>query len=312
MKTLKFKNGDSFPSLGLGTWLARPNEVYDAVLEAIRCGYRHIDCAYIYKNEVEVGMALNYAFSYGIVKREEMFITSKLWNCDHHPDRIENAIQRSLSNLQLKKLDLYLMHWPIAFKAGIDVPEGGEDLLPLDEMPLSETWLGMERLKRKGLTEHIGVSNFNIPKLRKLIADTRIRPEVNQVELHPFLQQDELLDYCRKEKILATAYSPLGGRRMANLEDGLLQNQLLRALAEKHACTPSQVILAWGMQRGCSVIPKSVNPERIRENLAALRVKLDAEDMAQIKKLDRNLRMAKADFAVFPNGPYTYQSIWED
>ena len=110
MKTLKFKNGDSFPSLGLGTWLARPNEVYDAVLEAIRCGYRHIDCAYIYKNEVEVGMTLNYAFSYGIVKREEMFITSKLWNCDHHPDRIENAIQRSLSNLQLKKLDLYLMH----------------------------------------------------------------------------------------------------------------------------------------------------------------------------------------------------------
>ena len=309
---LKFKNGDKFPLIGLGTWLSKPNEVYDAVLEAIRCGYRHIDCAYIYKNEVEVGQALDYAFRFGIVKREDLFITSKLWNSDHDPERIENAINRSLSNLQLKKLDLYLMHWPVAFAAGTDFADSAEDLVSLEEIPLAETWKGMEVLKQKGLTAHIGVSNFNIPKLQQLITTTNIKPEVNQVELHPFLQQKELLAYCQKENILVTAYSPLGGRYLMKVEENIIQHPIIIAIAEKHKCSASQVLLAWGMKRGTVVIPKSVNMERIHENFDSLKVKLDNDDMTKIESLDKNLRVSRADFCVFPDGPYTYESIWEE
>ena len=310
--TLKFKNGDKFPPVGLGTWLSKPNEVYEAVLEAIRYGYRHIDCAYIYKNEVEVGQALDYAFRFGIVKREDLFITSKLWNCDHDPERIENAINRSLSNLQLKKLDLYLMHWPIAFAAGKDFPDNVEDLVSLEETPLAETWKGMEKSKQKGLTTHIGVSNFNIPKLQQLTATTNIKPEVNQVELHPFLQQKELLAYCQKENILVTAYSPLGSSHLINTEQSINQHSTIIAIAEKHKCTSSQVLLAWGIKRGTAVIPKSTNPERIHENFDAQKVKLDNDDMLQIESLDKGLRIAKAGFCVFSEGPYTYKSIWEE
>ncbi len=312
MKTLKFKNGDEFPTIGLGTWLSKPNEVYDAVLEAIRCGYRHIDCAYIYKNEIEVGMALDYAFRYGIVKREELFITSKLWNSEHDPENMEYAINRTLSNLQLKKLDLYLIHWPIAFAAGKEFANGVEDLISLDKMPLADTWKMMNTLKQKGLTDHIGVSNFNIPKLKQLIADTKITPEVNQIELHPFLQQDDLLAYCQQENILVTAYSPLGSRHLIKTDKGIDKEPIITSIAKKHQCTASQVMLAWGIKRGYSVIPKSVNNERIHENFAALKVKLDHEDMEQIKDLNKNLRLSKADFAVFPKGPYSHKSIWEE
>ena len=308
----KFKNRDKFPPIGLGTWLSKPDEVYDAVLEAIRYGYRHIDCAYIYKNEVEVGQALDYAFRFGIVKREDLFITSKLWNSDHDPERIENAINRSLSNLQLKKLDLYLMHWPVAFAAGTDFADSAEGLVSLEEIPLAETWKGMEVLKQKGLTAHIGVSNFNIPKLQQLVAATNIKPEVNQVELHPFMQQKELLAYCQKENILVTAYSPLGGRYLMKVEENIIQHSIIIAIAEKHKCSTSQVLLAWGMKRGTVVIPKSVNMERIHENFDSLKVKLDNDDMTKIESLDKNLRVSRADFCVFPDGPYTYKSIWEE
>ena len=309
---LKFKNGDKLPPFGLGTWLSKPDEVYNAVLEALRYGYRHIDCAYIYKNEVEVGMALDYAFRYGIVKREELFITSKLWNSDHDPERIENAINRSLSNLQLKTLDLYLMHWPVAFASGKDIATEPEELVSLDDVPLSITWEGMDKLRQKGLTAHIGVSNFNIPKLQQLKDATNIKPEVNQIELHPYFQQDELVAYCQKENILVTAYSPLGSRHLIKSEQAINQHPVIAAVAEKHKCTTSQVLLAWGMQRGTSVIPKSVNPERIHENFDALKVKLDNEDMKQIKTIDKNYRLSNAEFCVLPGGPYTLKSIWEE
>ncbi|MDR1584675.1 MAG: aldo/keto reductase [Prevotellaceae bacterium] len=312
MKKLKFKNGDELPPIGLGTWLSKPHEVYDAVLEAIRCGYRHIDCAYVYKNEIEVGMALDYAFRYGIVKREELFVTSKLWNSDHDPERTENAINRTLSNLQLKKLDLYLIHWPVAFAPGKDFANSAGDLVSLRDMPLSITWQAMYKLKQKGLTAHIGVSNFNIPKLRGLVADTKIKPEVNQVEMHPFLQQNDLLAYCQEQSILVTAYSPLGSRHLIKTDEGIHSHPVIIDIARKHQCAVSQVILAWGMKRGTSVIPKSVNEERIRENFGALKIKLDGEDMEKISAIDKNLRLSNADFCVLPKGSYTYKSIWEE
>lgn len=310
MNILKFSNGDNFPLLGLGTWLSKPNEVYNAVIEAIKCGYRHIDCAYIYGNEKEIGTALRYAFTNGMVKREEMFITSKLWNSDHAPERVEIAICKSLKYLQLDYLDLYLMHWPVAFKPGHEQAKSTTDLASLNEIPLEATWNAMAEMKKMGLTKHIGVSNFNIPKLNKLIADSGIKPEVNQVELHPYFQQNELIEYCHNNEIIVTAYSPLGSRHLIKTAEGIQLEKSIQEIASKHNCTETQVLLAWGMQRNTSVIPKSVNAGRIIENFEAMKVQLDIVDMVQISKLERGKRMAKGLFVVLPGGYYTYEGIW--
>lgn len=312
MKELIFSNGDILPAIGLGTWLSKSNEVYDAVIHAIKIGYRHIDCAYIYRNEKEIGNAVQYAINSGLVNREDLFITSKLWNSDHYPERVEVAIRKSLRDLQLDYLDLYLIHWPIAFKSGQEQARDASDLVSLDEMPIADTWNAMEKIQLKGLTKHIGVSNFNIPKLKSLLVNAIIKPEVNQIELHPYLQQDELVRFCNKNNILLTAFSPLGSRHLMNSEVGLTREEIIISIAQKHKCTPAQVLLAWGMQRGISVIPKSVNPTRIQENINSKIVELDNNDLIEIAGLERNLRMGKGAYCVFPDGVYTLKNIWEE
>jgi alcohol dehydrogenase (NADP+) len=312
MKQLLFKNGDVLPNLGLGTWLSKRNEVYDAVIAALKCGYRHIDCAYIYGNEAEIGKALQSAFETGIVKREELFITSKLWNSDHAPERVELAIRRSLKDLQLEYLDLYLIHWPVAFKTGHEQAKTADDLISLAEMPLIETWKAFEEIQKTGLTKHIGVSNFNIPKLKQLITNATIAPEVNQVELHPYLGQQELVDYCAENSILLTAYSPLGSHHLINSQAGLTREKVVIVMAERNNCTPAQILLAWGMQRGISVIPKSTNAERIKENFESVNVRLSVADFDKVSGLERNYRNSVAAFCVLPNGSYTAKSIWEE
>ena len=312
MKQLLFKNGDVLPNLGLGTWLSKRNEVYDAVIAALKCGYRHIDCAYIYGNEAEIGKALQFAFETGIVKREELFITSKLWNSDHAPERVELAIRRSLKDLQLDYLDLYLIHWPVAFKTGHEQAKTADDLISLAEMPLIETWKAFEEIQKTGLTKHIGVSNFNIPKLQQLITTATIAPEVNQVELHPYLGQQELVDYCAENSILLTAYSPLGSHHLINSQAGLTREKVVIVMAERNNCTPAQILLAWGMQRGISVIPKSTNAERIKENFESVNVRLSVADFDKVSGLERNYRNSVAAFCVLSNGSYTAKSIWEE
>lgn len=312
MKQLLFQNGDIFPSLGLGTWLSGKNDVYDAVLEAVRLGYRHIDCAYIYQNEAEIGKALKFCMATGMVTREELFITSKLWNSDHAPERVEMAIRKSLASLQLDYLDLYLIHWPVAFKPGREQARDAADLASLDEIPLESTWQAMENVQALGLTRHIGVSNFNTPKLKKLMASAKVKPEVNQIELHPYFQQNDLVQFCQHNNILVTAFSPLGSRRLINDEDSIARNPTILRIAEKHSCLPTEVILAWGMMRGTAVIPKSVNPTRIRDNYESVYVNLDDQDMVDISKIDRNYRVAKGLYCVMPNGYYTYENLWEN
>ena len=312
MANLQFCNGDIFPAFGLGTWLSKPGEVGEAVLQALRTGYRHIDCAYIYGNEKEIGNALTFAFENGIVTREELFITSKLWNSFHHPESVEPAIRKTLADLQLDYLDLYLIHWPLVFKQGHDQARSANDLLSTDEVPLADTWKAMEKIKRKGLTRHIGVSNFSIKKLDELSKQSETKPEVNQVEIHPFFTQEKMLRYCRENDIIVTAYSPLGSRHLIKTNESITQQQIIIRLAEKYNCTPAQIILAWGMARGYAVIPKSVNADRIIENIGALSVQLTDSEVKLISSMNRNQRIAKGLYAVLPGGCYTYANLWDE
>lgn len=312
MTNLQFSNGDIFPAFGLGTWLSKPGEVGEAVLQALRTGYRHIDCAYIYGNEKEIGNALTFAFENGIVTREELFITSKLWNSFHHPESVEPAIRKTLADLQLDYLDLYLIHWPLVFKQGQDQARSADDLLSTDEVPSTDTWKAMEEIKRKGLTRHIGVSNFSIKKLDELSKHSEIRPEVNQVEIHPFFTQEKMLRYCRENDIIVTAYSPLGSRHLIKTNESITQQQIIIRLAEKYNCTPAQIMLAWGMARRYAVIPKSVNADRIIENIGALNVQLTDSEVKLISSMNRNQRIAKGLYAVLPGGYYTYSNLWDE
>ena len=311
MKVLKFSNGDIFPTIGLGTWKSRKNEVYHAVYKAIRIGYRHIDCAYLYLNEKEVGQALHDAFADRLVSREEMFITSKLWNSKHHPDDIAPAIRKTLDDLQLDYLDLYLIHWPIVFKKNVDLPTTAKDLIPLEELPLDVTWSAMQNLKKEGLAKHLGVSNFSISKIQKLIDLTGIVPEVNQVEIHPYFQQKDMLDYCRAKDILLTAYYPLGSPAIIRSVQNLFTNPVIENIARKHNATSAQILLAWGMHRNYMVIPKSVHTERLKENLGAIHINLEENEMQQIAGLDCGMRISTATYSIFPEGPYTSENIFE-
>jgi len=201
MDKFKFRNGDEMPALGLGTWKSNPGEVYAVVREAIKIGYRHIDCAAFYGNEPEIGQAFVDAFDAGDVKREDLWVTSKLWNNAHLKKDVRPALEKTLKDLQLDYLDLYLIHWPVALKPGVQFPSSVNDFLSLDDAPTAATWEAMEACAKNGLSKHIGVSNFSIKKIRELLDDCEIKPEVNQIELHPFHQQPEMLEFCNKENI---------------------------------------------------------------------------------------------------------------
>ncbi|NIM69854.1 MAG: aldo/keto reductase [Xanthomonadales bacterium] len=317
MEYLSFRNGDRMPAVGLGTWKAGPDEVYGAVREAIRAGFRHIDCAPIYDNEPAVGAALSDAIGAGEVRRDQLWITSKLWNSDHHRDRVQPALESSLRDLGLEYLDLFLVHWPVALRAGVGFPTHADDFLSEAQAPRGETWQGMEHCARIGLARHIGVSNFSVTKLAALMAACEIAPEVNQVEAHPYLQQDSLLDYCRAHGIHLTAFSPLGSPDRSPATKGadepsLLADPVIAAIAERHGVGPARVLLAWHVQRGAAVIPKSVDPAHLRDNLAAAGLRLDTRDLAAIADLDQNYRFIRGSFLAIEGSPHTAATLWDD
>ncbi|XP_046656768.1 aldo-keto reductase family 1 member B1-like [Daphnia pulicaria] len=305
---IKLNNGTEMPLLGLGTWKSVPGEVEKAVQDAITIGYRHIDCAMVYENEHEVGVALHNVITSGIVKREDLYIVSKLWNSHHRPDLVEAGLRESLKQLQLDYLDLYLIHSPMSFKenSGLNpVDENGK--LIYSHVDYVETWRAMEACVQSGLTRSIGLSNFNSYQLQRICDICTIKPVTNQVECHPYLNQEKLLDYCAKRHIVLTAYSPLGSpdRPWAKPGDpSLLQDPAVLEIAKKHGKSPAQVLIRYQIERGVAVIPKSVSKVRIEENFSVGSFRLSEEDMVKLNSLDCNERYLHhewvADHPYFP------------
>ena len=290
------------PAVGLGTWKIPNADCAALVREAIAVGYRHLDCACDYGNEAEVGDGLASAMQAGLAKRDDVWVTSKLWNTFHRPEHVRPACERSLRDLKLDHLDLYHVHFPIALEyVDFDTryppgwtPSEDKAMQPV-EVPLAETWQAMEELVDAGLVRQIGVCNFSVALLRELLLSARIRPTTLQVERHPYLTQAKLLRYCASESIHVTAFSPFGAPSyvplgMAEAGDSVLADPVVTAIAQSHGCTPGQAVLAWGIQRGTSVIPKTQQPDRLRENLAAADLTLADDDLAAIDALDRHQR----------------------
>ncbi|XP_071826303.1 aldo-keto reductase 1B-like isoform X2 [Apostichopus japonicus] len=270
--------------------VSEKNKVKEAVIAAIDAGYRHLDCAWAYSNEIEVGEALKEKFTDGTVKREDVFITSKLWNSFHAPEDVQRNLEDTLKKLQLSYLDLYLMHWPTAFQAGENPfptnADGGFIPGPTD---YTVTWQAMEKLVEKGLAKAVGVSNFNISQLTRVVdLPNKVPIANNQVELQPYFPQEELVNFCKSKGITVTAYSPLGSP--ANpfadpKEPKLLQDPVILKLAAKHKVSPAVICIRYQIERGIIVIPKSVTISRIQENFKALDIKLSSEEMQELSAL---------------------------
>jgi 2,5-diketo-D-gluconate reductase A len=259
---LDLNSGATIPQLGFGTWQIPPDEAEAAVAEALRLGYRSIDTAAAYGNEREVGAAI----AGSGIPRDEVFVTTKLWNTDHGTNEARAALEGSLGRLGLDRVDLYLIHWPV----------------PSNDRYV-ETWQAMEGLRDEGLVTSIGVSNFNVEHLDRLADETGTVPAVNQVEVHPYLQQEALRRANADRGILTEDWSPLA-------EGQPFDEGVVKAAAEAHSKSPAQVILRWHLQLGSIVIPKSVTPERIAENIEVFDFALSGEEMNAIAELDRGER----------------------
>jgi len=275
-KTFKLNNGVIIPGVGFGTFASEgtKGDTYRAVSHALKVGYRHLDCAWYYQNEDEVGEAVrDFLAQNPSVKRSDLFITTKVWSHLHEPDEVKWSLENSLEKLQVDYVDLFLLHWPIAVeKDQKNMPKLGADGKYIIKKGLTEnpepTWRAMEELYAAGKARAIGVSNWTIPGLKKLLQIAKVKPAVNQIEIHPFLPNTELVEFCLSHGILPEAYSPLGSQDQApNTGEKVRTNPALNEVAERSGNTLAQVLLAWGLRRGYAVLPKSSTPSRINSNL---------------------------------------------
>lgn len=293
------------PAIGLGLWKISKDHCADVVYNAIKVGYRHLDSACDYGNEVEVGQGIARAIADGLVKREDLWVTSKLWNTYHKKEHVLPALERSLQDLGLDYLDSYLIHFPIAqpyvpFETRyppewIFEPEAENPVMETAPVPLFETWAAMESLVEKGLVKHIGVCNYNSGLLNDLMSYAKIKPAELQIESHPYLTQERLIRLAKDYGIAVTTFSPLGALsylelQMADALESVLTQDVVVKAAQRLGKTPAQVVLRWGVQRGCTIIPKSTKIERLQENIAIFDFELTTQEMDDIAALNQNRR----------------------
>jgi glycerol 2-dehydrogenase (NADP+) len=296
--TLKLNTGMFIPQIGLGTWLSTEEEGYQAVLEALKLGYRHIDTAAIYKNEGPVGKAIKDSG----IPRDEIFVTTKLWGTQQREPL--TALEQSLERLGLDYVDLYLMHWPVPLEEPtegevitVPVNEDGSRAIDLD-WDFIKTWELMQELPETGKAKAVGVSNFSVKNLEELKASDKIhlKPAANQVECHPLLPQTELINYCQSQGIVLEAYSPLGTSNSPFFKD-----EHLLSIAEKYDASVAQVLINWGISRGIVLLPKSVNKNRIASNLKTIDLKPeDAEEVSKMYEKYGEKRLVAPNWGKFP------------
>jgi diketogulonate reductase-like aldo/keto reductase len=313
-------SGALMPAIGLGTFGSdsiSADVVADAVRGAAAVGYRHFDCASVYGNETAIGRSLAEIIVGGL-RREEIWVTSKLWNDKHAEDDVIASCRQSLADLRLNYLDLYLIHWPFPnfHPPGCDVTSRSADAKPYIHANFMRTWRKMEELVNLGLVRHIGTSNTTIPKLRLLLRDARIKPAVNEMELHPHFQQPGLFRFVVENGIQAIGYSPIGspGRpeRDRTLDDtSPTEDPVIVKIAQNHGVHPAVVCIKWAVQRGQTPIPFSVNPRNYLANLRGVASDpLSSEEMKQIANIDRNCRLIKGQVFLWKEGQ-TWQDLWD-
>ncbi len=305
MEYLPLKWGAKLAQVGFGFWKVDKDQTAEVCYQAIKTGYRHLDCACDYGNEVEVGQGIAAAISDGLCEREDLWVTSKLWNTYHAAEHVRPAFERSLNDLGLDYLDLYLIHFPLAQKfvpfekryppGWFTDPDATNPVVEEAKISIRETWQAMEELAKEGLIKQIGVCNFTTGLLRDLLSYCHIRPTVTQVETHPQLTQQRLLRYCQQERIAYTAFSPLGAQSyftlgMADPAESVLEHPIVAEIAAAVGKTAAQVVLRWGVQRGTAVIPKTSSVERMRENINIFDFELTSQQMAAIDSLDQHRR----------------------
>jgi alcohol dehydrogenase (NADP+) len=277
------------PALGFGTLIPDPAVTISATRDALSAGFRHFDCAERYGNEREVGIALHdgLAASAGTITREQIFVTTKLWNSNHRPDRVEPAFEASLARLQLTYLDLYLIHTPFAFQPGDNQDPRDKDgnVIYDPETTLLDTWRALETLVDHGKCRAIGLSDVTLDKLQPIVESARIKPAVVQVESHPYLPETELLDFCNKNGIVLLAFAPLGH----GMTPGLIEDPVITAVAARVNKTPAQVLLAWAVQRGTALLTTPKSAARAKENFDISRLPQDAFD--EINRIQTRQRL---------------------
>jgi aldehyde reductase len=253
------------PALGFGTLIADATETRTATKAALDAGFRHLDCAERYRNEEQVGLAIRESLQSGSLTRGELYVTTKLWNSNHRPERVGPALEASRARLQVDYLDLYLIHTPFAFQPGDNQdPRDADGNVIYDRgITLAETWKAMEDERKSGKTKAIGLSDVSLEQLEEVAESATIPPEVVQVESHPYLPQTEMLDFCKKNGIVMLAFAPLGHA----MKPSLLEDPVITAIARRVGQTPAQVLLAWAVQRGTAVLTTPKSPAHIRENL---------------------------------------------
>jgi diketogulonate reductase-like aldo/keto reductase len=312
--------GAQMPAIGLGTFGSdhvSPAQVAKAVEDAAALGYRHFDCASVYGNEHQIGYALQEAMRRG-VRRDELWVTSKLWNDKHGESDVIPSCEKSLADLQLAYLDLYLVHWPFPnfHPPGCDVTSRSADARPYIHANFMRTWRKMEELVDRGLVRHIGTSNMTIPKLKLVLRDARIKPAVNEMELHPHFQQPELFEFVRANGIVPVGYSPIGspGRpeRDRTPEDSVpTQDPVIVRIASRLGVHPAAVCIKWAVQRGQTPIPFSTNRSHYRANLlSVVSEPLTRDDMDAISKIDRNCRLIKGQVFLWKEGQ-SWEDLWD-